>query len=459
MANKKSFDFAQDKKSIRLAQDKKPQVIAVVGGQWGDEGKGKIVDYLAQEADVVIRAQGGDNAGHTVVNEHGKFGLALLPAGIFNPKTLNIIGAGVALNLASLIEEIEALEAQGIPIKNLIVSPKAHLTFKYHQTLDGLEEAARGKNKIGTTGHGIGPTYMDKAARIGLRVEQLKNPKKLLANLEPILRAKAKLIGIKRHLFELEPQSRRPELKVEYYSDLIKKAYKMIQPLVKNTEEVVFEHLNKGSTIVIEGAHGVLLDLDHGTYPKVTSSNPIVSGLLTGSGIPARYLTRSIGVFKAYQTRVGEGGMPTEMEEQKAQNLRNKGHEYGTRTGRPRRIGYFDGVAARYSDILNGFSDIAITRVDTLTNFGDLKIAKNYLLNGKKMKFFPTDEEDLLQAKADYNKDDHYPGWTEDLSTIKSFHALPKNVQKYCQGIMENFHAAKLSFVGVGPERDALIVV
>lgn len=432
-----------------MSKSKLPQVIAVVGGQWGDEGKGKIVDYLAQDADLVIRAQGGDNAGHTVVNKFGKFGLALLPAGIFNPKTLNIIGPGVALNLASLLEEIEKLQSLGISAKNLIVSPKAHLTFKYHQTLDGLQEQAKGKNKIGTTGHGIGPTYMDKAGRIGLRVEQLNNPKQLLANLEPILRAKAKLL----------PTKPGPEFKIDYYSELIKKAFKLIQPLVENTEEVIYKHLNKGSTIVIEGAHGVLLDIDHGTYPKVTASSPLVSGLLTGSGIPPRYLTKAIGVFKAYQTRVGEGGMPTEMPREMGQVLRDRAHEYGTRTGRPRRIGYFDGVAARYSDILNGFTDIAITRVDNLTHFGNLKIAKKYLLNGKLINYFPTDERDLLNVKADYNKADHYAGWTEDLSTIRSFHDFPKNVQKYCLGIMENFHDARLSFVGVGAERDALVVL
>jgi adenylosuccinate synthase len=423
---------------------KHSEVIAVIGGQWGDEGKGKIVDYLAASADVVIRSQGGDNAGHTVINEHGKFGLHLVPAGIFNPKTLNIIGAGVALNPKTLIKEITELTARGVSFDNLVISPKSHLAFDYHLFIDGHQEEARGAKRIDTTKRGIGPTYMDKAERIGLQTRLLLHPDRLLDDLDGILAAKRRRLGLNDDV-----------LQTSYYEDFIREAAATLKHFIKDTEPLVEKNLQEGSRFVLEGAHGTLLDLDHGTYPMVTASNSTAGGLLVGAGMPPLALTKVVGIFKAYQTRVGAGGMPTELTNDLADTIRERGQEFGTTTGRPRRIGYFDGVAARYAHRLNGFTDIALTKVDTLADMGDLKIATKYTDTQHHTVEFQTENRLLEGCHAQYET---FTGWSStDLEGRTDYDALPSSLKAYAEAVTGTMPGAKLSFIGVGRSREQLI--
>lgn len=423
---------------------KHSEVIAVIGGQWGDEGKGKIVDYLAATADVVIRSQGGDNAGHTVINELGKFGLHLVPAGIFNPHTLNIIGAGVALNPKSLMKEITELTARGVSFDNLVISPKSHLAFDYHLFIDSSQEEARGAKRIDTTKRGIGPTYMDKAERIGLQTRLLFTPDRLLDELDGVLKTKRQRLGVDNEV-----------LHASYYEAFIREAAAALKPFIRDTEPLIEEHLEKGSRFVLEGAHGTLLDLDHGTYPMVTASNSTAGGLLVGAGMPPLALTKVVGIFKAYQTRVGAGGMPTEITGELADKLRDAGQEFGTTTGRPRRIGYFDGVAARYAHRLNGFTDIAITKVDTLADMGELKVATAYTNEVGSPMPFQTENSHLEGCQAHYET---YPGWTApELEGVTTYDGLPDSLKHYSQGLMDTMPGARLSFIGVGRSRDQLI--
>ena len=428
---------------------KDAEVIAVVGGQWGDEGKGKIVDYLASHADVVIRAQGGDNAGHTVHNEKGKFALHLIPVGIFNEKSINIIGAGTALNPQTLLNEIKELQERGIKVNNLLISPKAQLAFDYHLYLDRMQEEDKGVRKIETTKRGIGPTYMDKAERIGLQARLLRNPKLCLEQLGKVLAEKKKYYHV----------GNAKEFQLSHYEQLVYDASKQLKDIIVDTEPVITKQLLLGKRFVIEGAHGALLDLDHGTYPMVTASNSTVGGLLVGAGIPPLKLSKVVGIFKAYQTRVGAGGMPTELTNKQGQFIRDRGHEYGTTTGRPRRIGYFDGVAAGYAHQINGFTDIAITRLDTLADAGDLKICKAYKLGNTTSDQFYVDNERLSKAEAVYTPNDKFKGWDEDLSKIRDFNSLPKTVQQYAQAIMQTMPGARMSYLGVGESRKDLIVL
>lgn len=428
---------------------KKPEVIAVVGGQWGDEGKGKIVDYLASKADVIIRAQGGDNAGHTVSNDRGKFALHLIPAGIFNSESINIIGPGTALNPQTLLQEIQGLHERGVSTERLIISPKSHLAFDYHLYLDRMQEEERGVRKIETTKRGIGPTYMDKAERIGLQARLLLRPKLCMEQLSKVLAQKRARYNLK-NVKEFQP---------EYYKDLIDEAHKNLKDMIFDTEETISRELRNGRRFVIEGAHGALLDLDHGTYPMVSSSNSTVGGLLVGAGVPPIVLTKVVGIFKAYQTRVGAGGMPTELNNKQGDLIRERGHEYGTTTGRPRRVGFFDGVAARYVNQISGITDIALTRLDTLSNTGDLKICNHYKLNGKKTNEFSVDNDTLTQSKAYYGANDKFKGWSEDISQIRSFNQLPASVKKYARAVEATMPGAKLSFLGVGESRKDLIVL
>ncbi len=416
----------------------------MIGGQWGDEGKGKIVDYLATQAQVVIRSQGGDNAGHTVINEHGKFGLHLVPAGIFNPHTLNIIGTGVALNPKTLMKEIGELQAQHVSFDNLVISPKSHLAFDYHLFIDRHQEQLRGKNRIDTTKRGIGPTYMDKAERIGLHTRLLLTPDRLLKELAAVLEGKRRALGVDD-----------PVLHPGYYEDFIREAAAVLRPFIRDTEPLVEQHLARGSRFVLEGAHGTLLDLDHGTYPMVTASNSTAGGLLVGAGMPPLALTKVVGIFKAYQTRVGAGGMPTELHGRLADTIRDAGQEFGTTTGRPRRIGFFDGVAARYAHRLNGFTNIAVTKVDTLAGLGQLKIATGYTGADGQPCEFQTENSLLESCRAEYKV---FDGWTTaELEGVTAFDALPPSLQAYTAALTSNMPGAKLSFVGVGRSREQLI--
>jgi adenylosuccinate synthase len=340
-------------------------VVAVVGGQWGDEGKGKIIDLLAAKAQVVIRAQGGDNAGHTVVNPRGRFALHLVPAGIFNPGTLCVIGAGVALNPQILLEEMDALHARGVDTSNLVISERTHLVMPYHLLLDQAEEQARGAARIGTTGRGIGPAYSDKVGRVGLRTGDLLDPRVFAERLEEAVKRKNRLLA---SLYAVDSID---------WSTIFEQYMAITQrlgPHIGDPGPQLDRALAAGQTILIEGAHGTLLDLDYGTYPYVTTSSPTVAGLLLGAGIGPRHLTNGLGVFKAYQTRVGAGPMPTELHDEVGEAIRQTGHEFGTTTGRPRRCGWFDAVAARYSARTNGFDSLAITRLDILDAQPTLKI-------------------------------------------------------------------------------------
>lgn len=426
--------------------ERKPEVIAVIGGQWGDEGKGKIVDYFAQNADVVGRGQGGDNAGHTVINNKGKFALHQIPSGIFNPGTLNVIGSGAVVNPASLLSEIEVLESQGISSENLFIDGRTHLVFRYHQLLDGHQENGRGRKCIGTTGKGIGPTYTDKAARVGLRAHLLTNPQRCLKELRHIL-------AVKRQ--ELPCFRKSDEFTSDYYEELINQAANRLKDRIVDTGEIISGHLDKGSRIVAEGAQGTLLDLDYGTYPYVTSSRTTVGGVLLGLEIPPQCLTRSVGVFKAYQSRVGEGAMPTELTDSQGQLIRERGHEYGTTTGRPRRIGFFDGFVAQYSQRLNHFTDVALTRLDILSGVGDLRINKAYTINGFVQGLLPLDNQELKSCEPWYSGE--YFSWMEDICEIRDFRDLPTDAKAYCQAVMSYLPGANLSFIGVGSSRDALI--
>lgn len=421
------------------------KVVIVVGAQWGDEGKGKIVDFLSSDADIVMRANGGDNAGHTVVNSKGKFALHLLPAGIFNPKAINIISAGVVLNPLTLISEIELLKKQGISKFNLNISKKTHLIFDYHKSIDALQEEMRGKSKIGTTKKGVGPAYMDKAERIGLTAGLLKDRKRFFEKLKYVLKTK------ERYFDKQIPI----EFKSAYYKTVFDKANEFLAKYITDTEEIVQKYIKNGSKIVVEGAHGALLDIDHGTYPNVTSSNTIAPGLLLDCGIAPKQASSVVGVYKAYQTRVGQGGMPTELFDNAADLIREKGHEYGTTTGRPRRVGYFDAVAARYVNELNGFTDVGLTRLDTLSGVKKLKICTKYKLNGKIIDRFPSDDSILINCDPIYEE---YEGWG-DITKCKKFSDLPKSAQIYCQAIMKNLEGAKLSYIGIGESRKDLIIL
>jgi adenylosuccinate synthase len=415
----------------------------VVGGQWGDEGKGKVINLLARDADLVIRGHGGANAGHTVVNEQGRFALHLVPAGIFNPRALSVIGPGVAVHPGLLVSELEELGAREIDTSGLRVSTAAHLVMPYHQRLDQAEDAAREERKIGTTGRGIGPTYVDKARRIGLRVGDLLDADHFRAKLRFVVERKG---------FELQavgvPRPDPGALADEYLA-----LAEQLRPYIAETQPLVDEAVARGRQIVLEGAHATLLDLDHGTYPYVTSSSCTVAGLLQGSGIGPRRLTRAIGVYKAYATRVGEGPFPTELFDEMGEQIRQLGHEYGTTTGRPRRCGWFDAVAARHSSRLNAFDGIALTRLDLLTGFSEIQVCTAYLLDGQTIDYLPSQVETLERCRAVYET---FAGWDEPLTRARGWQDLPANAQAYVRRI-EVLLEAPVQLIGVGEAREEIV--
>jgi adenylosuccinate synthase len=414
-----------------------------VGGQWGDEGKGKVINLLARDADLVIRGHGGANAGHTVVNEQGRFALHLVPAGIFNPRALSVIGPGVAVHPGLLVSELEELGAREIDTSGLRVSTAAHLVMPYHQRLDQAEDAAREERKIGTTGRGIGPTYVDKARRIGLRVGDLLDADHFRAKLRFVLGRKSselEAVGIQR------PD---PGPLADEYLALAEQ----LKPFIAETHPLVDEAVARGRQIVLEGAHATLLDLDHGTYPYVTSSSCTVAGLLQGSGIGPRRLTRAIGVYKAYATRVGEGPFPTELFDDMGERIRELGHEYGTTTGRPRRCGWFDAVAGRHSSRLNAFDGIALTRLDLLTGFSEIQVCTAYDLDGQTIDYLPSQVETLERCRPIYET---FPGWHEPLTGARGWQDLPANAQAYVRRI-EVLLEAPVQLIGVGEAREEIV--
>jgi adenylosuccinate synthase len=421
-------------------------VTAVVGAQWGDEGKGRIIDYLAQQADVVIRFQGGDNAGHTVINAFGKHALHLIPSGIFNPNTANIIGSGCVVNPQSLLDEMGNLTRAGVALDNLWISSRAQMLMPYHRTLDVLEEAARGADTIGTTKRGIGPAYADKAARAGLRMGDLLQPDWLEARLD------SALLTINR---KIEILGGEPVDGEELFA-LCRHYREALGTRIVDTVPMVRQAIDGRKSILLEGQLGVMRDLDWGIYPYVTSSNPTAAYASSGAGLPARAVDRVIGVVKAYSTAVGDGPFPVELLDDVGVRLRTEGEEFGATTGRPRRCGWFDGVAIRYAAWLNGMTGLAITKLDVLDNFETLKICVGYQLpNGDVVRDTMPDTPVLYAVTPIYEE---LPGWMVSTESCRHWDDLPKEARSYIHRLSE-LAGIKVDYVSVGPERDQMFEV
>jgi adenylosuccinate synthase len=413
---------------------------AVIGAQWGDEGKGKVVDYLAEKADCVVRYAGGNNAGHTVVNDLGQFSLHLVPSGIFWPQVTCVIGNGVVVDPDVLLAELEELEARGVDTSRLVVSDRAHVIMPYHILLDSLEERYRGADALGTTGRGIGPAYMDKTARVGVRAGELLNPESLRARLERVIAFKNALIT---KVYGGSPVS----LDAVYEKCLV--WGEKLRPRLRQTEQVVHEKLSEGRGVLLEGAQGTLLDLDHGTYPYVTSSSPSIGGACTGLGLSPRDIAGITGVFKAYSTRVGGGPLTSEMDAEMGSALREKAWEYGATTGRPRRIGWFDGVAGRYSALLNGFTSLVLTRLDVLDGFPAIRVCVGYKLDGEVTRKFPTSLPVLERCQPVYEE---MPGWEGPTASATQVSQLPREALAYVERI-EELVGCPIYLISTGPRR------
>ncbi len=415
--------------------------IVVVGTQWGDEGKGKITDYLAQEADVVVRYQGGNNAGHTVVFNHEKHSLHLLPSGILNPKIENVMANGMVINPKAFKEEISRIKTAF----NLSISDRAHIVLPYHPELDKAYEMRKGDEKIGTTHKGIGPAYTDKSARIGIRMSTFIDEKRFYHELKELVEQKN---------FELSAYQHPYVDFNQIYEEYVAYAKEM-KPYVKDTSILLNQLIEEDKKILFEGAQGVLLCLDHGTYPYVTSSSPTASSVPVNTGIAPWLVEGAVGVTKAYTTRVGSGPMPSEIEGTLANQIRETGHEYGTTTGRPRRIGWLDTVILRHTKRVSGLSYLAVTLLDVLTGIKEIKIAVKYELDGKEIDRIPADIEDFMRAKPIYMT---VPGWMEDITGVKSYEELPENAKKYLEKVSE-LVGVPIGIFSVGPDRNQTIMV
>ncbi len=420
--------------------------IVLLGAQWGDEGKGKATDLLGGRVDYVVRYQGGNNAGHTVVIGDEKYALHLLPSGILSPGVIPVIGNGVVVDPAVLLHEMAGLEARGVDTSRLLISASAHLITPYHVTLDKVSERFLGKSKIGTTGRGIGPTYMDKVGRLGIRVQDLFDPSILRQKVEGALANKNQV---------LVKVFNRRELEVNAITEELLQYAEPLRPHVADTALVLNDALDAGSIVLLEGGQGTLLDVDHGTYPFVTSSNPTAGGACTGSGIGPTRVTRVIGILKAYTTRVGSGPFPTELLDEWGERLRSVGGEVGVTTGRPRRCGWFDAPIARYATRVNGLTDIFLTKLDVLTGIERIPVCVAYEIEGQRITELPMTQTDFHHAKPVYEE---LPGWTEDISGARSIKDLPANAQAYVR-YLEELSGAPISAIGVGQDRDATIVV
>jgi adenylosuccinate synthase len=420
-------------------------VTAVVGAQWGDEGKGRIVDYLGQRADLVIRYQGGDNAGHTVVNDYGKFALHLVPSGIFNPDTVCLIGAGAVVNFDTLFGEMEMLAAAGIDASKLFISRRAHVILPMHRMLDGAEEASRKKGwKVGTTKRGIGPTYSDKAARQGIRVGDILDPERLRTRLEMLVPRKNRDLAF----FGL------PEVTVDELMALCAGWREKLGDRIIDALPMVRDAVRSGKQVVLEGQLGVMRDLDWGIYPYTTSSSPTAGGACVGAGLPPSAIDDVLGIVKVYSTSVGGGPFPTELTDEVGEKLRAIGEEFGATTGRPRRCGWFDGVAIAYAGWINGFTGIAVTKLDILDHFESLKICVGYRLGDEVLDYVP-DTAGQEQVEPIYET---WPGWLSDTSKARRWDELPVKAQEYINRIAE-LAGVPVRFVSVGPERDQIIVM
>ena len=413
---------------------------AVIGGQWGDEGKGKVIDYLAGEVDSVVRYAGGNNAGHTVVNEQGEFQLHLVPSGICWPEVHGIIGNGVVVDPDVLAEEMEMLRGRGIDTSKMHVSERAHIIMPYHIMLDALEEQARGAGAIGTTGRGIGPAYVDKTGRDGIRVGDLLDWDSFTPKLSRVLERKNAIIT---KIYGGEP------LSLEEIKARCRQWAGQLRPYARATEQLVQDHLAEGKRVLLEGAQGTLLDLDHGSYPYVTSSSPSIGGACTGLGLNPQSIAGALGVFKAYSTRVGSGPMPSEMDEPTAEKIREIAQEYGTTTGRARRIGWFDGIAAKYSQLVNGFTGLVLTRLDILDGFESVKICIGYQADGQRITRFPANTALLSRCQPIYEE---LPGWSQPTASATQLSQLPANAITYIRRI-EELVGCRVQIVSTGPSR------
>ncbi|MBM7557604.1 adenylosuccinate synthase [Halanaerobacter jeridensis] len=418
----------------------------VVGTQWGDEGKGKITDMLCQEADVVGRYQGGNNAGHTVVVEDEEYKLHLIPSGILYEDTKCVIGNGVVIDPKVLIEELDNLAERGIEANNLYLSSKAHIIMPYHRMLDNAEETRKGNDKIGTTGKGIGPVYRDKIGRFGIRLEDLLD--------EEVFKAKVKeMVELKNLILEkvygMDPLD--ADEIIEEYLDYAEQ----LESYVVDSSLLLNQEIDDGHDVLFEGAQGTLLDIDHGTYPFVTSSNPTSGGVCSGSGVGPTKIDNVLGVVKAYTTRVGEGPFPAELEDETGEHLRDKGHEFGTTTGRPRRCGWFDAVIVKYAARVNGLTGLALTKLDVLDELEEIKICTGYRYEGEVLTEFPTNEEILTDCEPVYET---LPGWEEDTTEITNYENLPANAKQYIERICE-LTGVKLDILSVGPKRKQTMMI
>jgi adenylosuccinate synthase len=420
--------------------------VVLVGAQWGDEGKGKATDLLGSRVDYCVRYQGGNNAGHTVVIGDKKFALHLLPSGILTPEVTPVIGNGVVIDVAVLFEEIDGLEAQGIDTSKLLISANAHLITPYHVTLDKVTERFLGNAKIGTTGRGIGPSYADKISRLGIRVQDLFDEKILRAKIEGSLLSKNQVL--------VKVFNRRAVTVDEVVENLMEHAERL-RPYVADTSLLLNRALDENKVVLLEGGQGTLLDVDHGTYPFVTSSNPTAGGACAGSGIGPTKITGVVGILKAYTTRVGSGPFPTELLDEDGEKLRTIGGERGVTTGRPRRCGWFDAPIARYATRINGLTDIFLTKLDVLTGWEKIPVCVAYDIDGTRSEELPMTQTEFHHAKPIYEM---LPGWSEDISGAKTMEDLPPNARAYIK-YLEDISGAPISAVGVGQDRNATISI
>lgn len=418
--------------------------VAIIGSQWGDEGKGKATDLLGGRIDYVVKFNGGNNAGHTVVVGDEKYALHLLPSGILSAGVTPVIGNGVVVDLGVLFEELEHLESRGIDVSRLRVSGNAHVIPEYNRALDQVTERFLGKRRIGTTGRGIGPTYADKINRVGIRIQDIFD--------ERILRQKIEGALVQKNELLVKTYNRR-SFSIDEIADNLLGYAERLRPMVGDTSLEVHNALNNGQIVVFEAGQATMLDIDHGTYPYVTSSSATAGGVATGAGISPRQIDRIVGIQKAYITRVGSGPFPTELDNEVGERLRQAGGEFGVTTGRPRRTGWFDSVIARYSSRINGFTDIVMTKLDVLSKFETIPVCVAYDVDGQRFDEMPVSQSDFHHATPIYEE---FPGWQEDIAGIRDFDKLPANAQRYVRAI-EELSGARISAIGTGPDRDDII--
>jgi adenylosuccinate synthase len=420
--------------------------VLITGAQWGDEGKGRATDLLGSRVEYVVKFNGGNNAGHTVVVGDEKYALHLLPSGILSPGVVPVIANGVVIDLEVLFEELDGLSARGVDVSRLRVSANAHVITAYHRTLDKVTERFLGKHQIGTTGRGIGPAYADKINRVGIRIQDIFD--------EGILRQKVEGSLLLKNQILVKVYNRRA-IEVDEVVDELLSYRERLAPMVSDTSLLLHEALNDGKTVLFEAGQATMLDIDHGTYPFVTSSNATAGGASTGSGIPPHKIDRVIAVIKAYTTRVGSGPFPTELFDADGEYLRTQGHEFGTTTGRPRRCGWYDAPMARYAARINGVTDFVVTKLDVLSGLKKIPVCVAYEVDGVRMDEMPVNQTDFHHAKPIYEE---FDGWSEDISAARTFEELPKNAQAYIRAL-ESISGGRFSAIGVGPEREQVVVL